>query len=83
MNENENINPQEAEAAAPEAAQQSEQFAGVDTAELKSLYDDLKKQTQDLISELNARHAAPDTEQVVDWEGLFDSYRAPYRSGKE
>lgn len=82
MDENEKNEMQQEAAAAPEAVQQSEQFAGVETDELRKLYDDLKQQTKDLIGELQARHAAPEEEQGADWEGLFNSYRAPYKGAE-
>lgn len=67
----------------PEENSGNESFRDVQTEELTELFNQLKQQTTDILNELRARHAAPEgDEPPADWEGLFESYRAPYRSGK-
>ena len=62
-----------------------EQFRDNTTEELKDLYSQVKEQLEELNTELKARHAAPEGAEgdAPDWNAQFDSYRAPYRSGKE
>lgn len=60
-------------------------FADNTTDELRELYDQFKQQTAELLTELKARHAAPDgaDDGAADWNAQFESYRAPFRSRKE
>lgn len=63
----------------------NEAFADNTTDELRELYDQVKQQTAELLTELKARHAAPDgaDDEKADWNAQFESYRAPFRSRKE
>lgn len=76
----ENGQPDNNEPAANEA------FRDVDTQELTDLFTQLKTQTSEILTELKARHAAPEgeNEPPADWEGLFNEYRKPFKgnSGK-
>lgn len=67
-----------------EAEQQpNEAYAGVSNDELKKLYNDILEQTKAIAGELHARHAKPEGAPAADFEALFESYRAPFRSRKE
>lgn len=67
-----------------EAEQQpNEAYAGVSNDELKKLYNDILEQTKAIAGELHARHAEPEGAPAADFEALFESYRAPFRSRKE
>ena len=80
--EEKNLPDQQEESPAEPA---NENLKDVDTTELTELFTSLKAQTNEILSELKARHAAPEGEQepVADWEAQFETYRAPYRSRKE
>ena len=85
--ENKNLPDQQENQPAADAAEPAanEAFRDVDTQELTELFTQLKTQTSEILTELRARHAAPEGEQepVADWEAQFETYRAPYRSRKE
>lgn len=84
MDDNTNNVPKEEQNNVPETAG-NEAFADNTTDELRELYDQVKQQTAELLTELKARHAAPDgaDDEKADWNAQFESYRAPFRSRKE
>ena len=84
MDDNMNNVPNEEQNNVPETAG-NEAFADNTAAELRELYDQVKQQTAELLTELKARHAAPDgaDDEAADWNAQFESYRAPFRSRKE
>lgn len=63
----------------------NETYKDISTDELKDLFTQLKQQTTELVTELKARHAAPEgvEDDAPDWEAQFNTYRAPYESRKE
>lgn len=63
----------------------NETYKDISTDELKDLFTQLKQQTTELVTELKARHAAPEgvEDDAPDWEAQFNTYRAPFESGKE
>lgn len=84
MDDNLNNVPKEEQNNVPETVG-NEAFADNTTDELRELYDQVKQQTAELLTELKARHAAPDgaDDEKADWNAQFESYRAPFRSRKE
>ena len=84
MDDNLNNVPNGEQNNVPETAG-NEAFADNTTDELRKLYDQVKQQTVELLTELKARHAAPDgaDDEKADWNAQFESYRAPFRSRKE
>ena len=86
--ENKNLPDQQENQPAADAAEPetNEAFRDVDTQELTDLFTQLKTQTSEILTELKARHAAPEgeNEPPADWEGLFNEYRKPFKgnSGK-
>ena len=84
MDDNMNTAQNEEHNTVPETAG-NEAFADNTTDELRELYDQVKQQTAELLTELKARHAAPDgaDDDAADWNAQFESYRAPFRSRKE
>lgn len=81
--ENENENDIQNQNQEPEQPQQNEAYAGVSNDELKKLYNDILEQTKAIAGELHARHAESEGAPAADFEALFESYRAPFRSRKE
>lgn len=59
----------------------TEALKDVDTDELLGTYAQIKQELHDILGELKARQAEPDSEKTppADWDELFNKYREPYR----